>query len=229
VWPRDAKCGRRELQVDIPSTDLYAFSPDEVSDVEDVELLVLLEVSAEELRPFGLVARGGGSAGSEEGYFVWVETDGDTFLCGAMYSGMVLGYMPTYSFVSEPNTKYWVRFNIRTEEDDTRLRGKIWELYNEEPWLWQLNCIDYDTTWESGWVGVHAYTTDGNVDWFGVDTAGNTVDLPACATAGNPTAVVRFCPHCKLVYSPDSRIYTKDPNVYCPRCQKKLIKDKDDG
>ena len=37
----------------------------------------------------------------------------------------------------------------------------------------------------------------------------------------------RFCRYCKLVYIPDPRIY-EDPEVYCPRCGHKLIKDDED-
>ena len=36
---------------------------------------------------------------------------------------------------------------------------------------------------------------------------------------------VLWCPHCELVYSPDPRIYVKDPEIYCPRCGKKLVDD----
>jgi hypothetical protein len=35
---------------------------------------------------------------------------------------------------------------------------------------------------------------------------------------------IRFCPHCKLAYRPDGRTH-KEPETYCPRCGKKLVKD----
>lgn len=40
------------------------------------------------------------------------------------------------------------------------------------------------------------------------------------------TEYVRICPHCKLVFRPDERIY-KDAHQVCPRCGKKLVKDSD--
>lgn len=39
---------------------------------------------------------------------------------------------------------------------------------------------------------------------------------------------IRFCPYCKLAYSPDARIY-KDPDTYCPRCGNKLAKEVQNG
>lgn len=40
------------------------------------------------------------------------------------------------------------------------------------------------------------------------------------------TDYVRSCPHCKLVYRPDARIHN-DPEVFCPRCGKRLVEEKD--
>jgi transcription initiation factor IIE alpha subunit len=36
---------------------------------------------------------------------------------------------------------------------------------------------------------------------------------------------IRFCPHCHLPYRPDERIYTKNPNEYCPKCGFRLVED----
>jgi DNA-directed RNA polymerase subunit RPC12/RpoP len=38
---------------------------------------------------------------------------------------------------------------------------------------------------------------------------------------------IRFCPYCKLQYSPDERIH-KNANERCPKCGHKLIPEQED-
>ena len=197
VESEDSKCGGQELLVDRYTNQVHAFSPDDVGEVTDVDMLGFFEVHEWDYRTFGFVARGSGTPGQNDecGYLLRINTARSLpsrqppGLClGYVTNGGVMDHMPLYAFPVQQDTKYWVRFNVVTEGANARLRAKIWVFGDAEPGVWHQDKLDYGEKYPSGWVGIHAQKSGGSFDWFGVATCGNSVELPLCASSSSSSS-----------------------------------------
>lgn len=155
----------------------YAFSWDEAGEPSDVEVLDRFRVpqfhddtAAYHARVY---LRSGGDAGSEEGYWIQAEEDGDAFFRLGKYDSD--GDLVTFETFGTPQegTFFYRRFRA---EGDT-LAAKVWRAGEDEPSEWQVEVTDEE--WTDGWVGVGSYDPDlTEFDVFAVGTNGADAPLP---------------------------------------------------
>lgn len=156
---------------------------DAVSSVADVEILALVKVDygspSTTVNYAYLVARGGGSGGSEDGYFLrfrFSTTQRDIVL--GRYVGGTSTQIATYPVAGDlwdDNTWYRVRFRV----NGTAIQVKVWADGTAEPGSWQIDTTDSGIS-AAGAVGVgnlNQSVTD-QWAWFSVATGGDTALSP---------------------------------------------------
>jgi len=163
--------GLGAARLTMTNTTRYAASWDDVdgdSARDNVELLTLVQmvgVAASDACA-GLVARGSGTADSENGYRAYLQGSGfgvNKYVSGASTS------LDFYSTPLKDKTWYFLRFRVY----GTSIRAKLWELGVTEPDDWQISVTDSSVT-GTGWVGLAGYSTACAAEYacLGVGTGG---------------------------------------------------------
>lgn len=168
------------LEVNPADYGRRALSWDDVGDAETVEVAGLVELDAfdPDLRGYcRLCARGGGTAGSEDAY--WLNIREDTAFALQKYEG---GDVVTFDSGGAPetNVRYWLRLRVEPVDGDTVLKGKYWPRTEPEPSTWSFEATDTSTSMPtSGWVGVGGFgDTLQAFDYVGVGVGGASAPTP---------------------------------------------------
>jgi hypothetical protein len=153
------------------SVDRCGLAWDDVGEVADCEILAKVKSNDASFYSAFIVARGGGSEGSEESIHL-------RFTVDKLKLG---GYGNSFSDVSlisvSDHTWYWVRLQV----SGTSVKARAWIDGEIEPSTWQAEVTETNLT--SGWVGVAQYQSssyyDGWIDWFSVGTGTDSAPEPA--------------------------------------------------
>jgi hypothetical protein len=156
----------------------------------DSEILVKFSLNETSLVdfPYGLVIRGGGSAGSEDGYVVSIDEAGfDDLRCNL--SKYVAGTATTLAsgrihdrFEYGSGDEMYLRFRV----NGSSLKAKLWNSRYSEPADWDVEDTDTSVT-AAGWCGIWNFAANFlcKTDWISIgtngDTAGFVVDTTSVA------------------------------------------------
>ena len=173
--------GLRALKVDTATTGRYAVSWDDIGTPSgDIEVLAKVSWDASGSSDHGRVfVRGGGSAGTEYGYFITFQ-DASTSVLLAEYNNGTAYTRDTDSSVSLTyNQWWWVRIGV----SGNTVRAKYWKDGASEPGSWMLTYDNTSSPITSGWVGVGQNGTTTTTpstfcDWFSVITGSGTAPDP---------------------------------------------------
>lgn len=127
---------------------------DTIAPVADVEVLASLVVNNPSQR-WGIILRGGGTAGDEEGYVFQVRNDiaGDQAGVTRFSNGVadnIIDYV--HGATHRTSRKYW----IRARAEGTQLSFKVWLNGDPEPETWTAEVVDALVT-EPGFVGLYSF------------------------------------------------------------------------
>lgn len=136
----------KELLIDNNITQRWALSWDALN-TTDIDIIALVSCSYAN-QSVRLVARGSGSAGSENGYFI--QHNGGSFFITKYVAGIATN-LTSVAVEFFANNYYFFRFRVV----GTSLKAKIWPYLNAEPYDWTLETTDSDLS--SGWCGLGGY------------------------------------------------------------------------
>jgi hypothetical protein len=125
--------------------------------------------------------RGGGSAGSENAYFGYIQPSTDAIGIHKYVAGISTS-VGTASKTIDSGKWYFIRFRAQ----GTALKLKVWEQGAEEPAAWDIEAADPDLS--SGWVGLGAAVQSTNdealYDFFNITTDNSTALDPVDSGTG---------------------------------------------
>lgn len=175
----DGVFGNNCLETTATSSSRYAASIDELgTSVTDCEVLVLIRQNGELANIARVLVRGGGSTGSENCY--WAYLDGLNELIGIhKYVAGTSTSVGNTSMTIAADTWYYMRFRVV----GTSLKLKVWEKSVSEPVNWNLEFTD--SSLSSGWIGVgraSVNTQSVDYDYFAVDVDSNPITVPLPVT-----------------------------------------------
>ena len=170
--------GRRLNSLDAVDSDINR---------DDAEVMIRFRVTETLVDyPVGIVVRGSGSAGSENGYilqFLEYGSQDMQILIAKYVSGTASTLVSTagevyYDFAT--NTWGYLRFRV----NGSTLQAKMWNESSREPENWLISTTDTDIT-AAGWIGLWGFAANQNVDvdWISVGTDGDAAPYVADTTA----------------------------------------------
>lgn len=164
----------------------YAISWDSVGEPDgSVEILTRAQYVSSNAA--WTVLRGGGSASTEDGYLLNIDTVSNDWAIRKFVSGAAPAPFVTISQTFDNDIWYWTRQQY--DDDDQMLRGKVWagDLL-DEPTDWQAEASDSELS--SGWVGIGRFPVVGDtwVDFFSVGTDGDSAAGPEPETTATTPA-----------------------------------------
>ncbi len=158
----------------------YALSWDDIgSAVGDVDILAKFQVPSTLSYPgryVSLIARGGGSDGSEDGivlffYPYYTEVYGRLY---AIVNGSFT-WLGSNLYPTSPGSTFWMRLNVTGSSGSISVKAKIWDDASSEPASW-----DEETTstasLSTGWVGAGLgddAAHDSRIDYFSASDSGD--------------------------------------------------------
>ncbi len=167
----DIDFGTKWLKYETNADDRSVLTWDDLGSMSDV--CAIAKIKDVVRGSFRLFLRVGGTAGNEDGYFVYPTV---SVLHIYKFKAGVATSLISSNFIPITNAEYWVKFQVI----GTALKAKIWRADSIEPYDWHLETTDSGIA--SGYVGVGSGSInhDFNVDYFGADSS--EIDLPASYT-----------------------------------------------
>ena len=173
------------------NNDLWALSYDAVPDAADVEVVMRVALGAALDESYGLVVRGGGSAGSETGQIYWLNL-GDGGDDGTFHQVLDSGAEDsTYFFAETPSQS--ARMWVRLQASGSQIRARSWLDGLDEPTNWTFERGDEGLS-AAGWCGLVVRPASGGnryFDYFAAGVDGAAAPMPG-ETIGNDQYATDF-------------------------------------
>lgn len=176
--PAGASYGGKIVLVDVQSTGGRSIiSADALGSAADIDMKARIRATAgPNAFAVGLAARGVEDGGGFDGYFVAIGRVSNTINLSKIVNGTATSLL-TPAFTMTSGLWYWMRFQV----SGTALRVRMWAHSAAEPGTWLIDTTDSDLS-AAGFAGIYNRDCDGEVDWFGAGTGGDT---PPDPTAGS--------------------------------------------